>query len=300
MGRQSPGRPSTSPRSSSSRSGAHEVGRDAADRAGPFLHALVRLERADARPPCGGIQLHLVAHAQAVPGQRARHHGAGALDGEDPVDEEPRARDLGRRSGPEHRVERRFQRVDPLAGAGGDRDDGRVRKGRPAQSRADVLLGGAQGLGVHQVAFRERDDAAGDPEDVEDLQVLLGLPSPPLVGRDDEEDQADRPHAGQHVADEALVARHVHEAHLAPGRERAPRVAQVDREATALLLDEAVGVDARQRCNERGLAVIDVAGGGHHVDPAGVARHTDPAGVARHATSPDTPQSSIRSSPSSA
>ncbi len=39
------------------------------------------------------------------------------------------------------------------------------------------------------------------------------------------------------------------------------REAEVERDAAPLLLLEAVAVDAGERANERGLAVIDMAGG---------------------------------------
>ena len=90
--------------------------------------------------------------------------------------------------------------------------------------------------------------------------MLLGLRLPPLVGRDHEQHEPDRTDAGEHVADESLVPRDVDEADLAPGREHAPRVAEVDREPAALLLGPAVGVDAGQPDDQRRLAVVDVAG----------------------------------------
>ena len=131
----------------------------------------------------------------------------------------------------------------------------------PGDAFADLLRREVERLVVDEVALRERDHAAADAEDVEDLQVLLGLRLPPLVGGDDEQHEPDRADAGEHVADEPLVARHVDEADLAAGRERAPRVAEVDREAAALLLGPAVGVDAGEPDDQRRLAVVDVAGG---------------------------------------
>ena len=88
----------------------------------------------------------------------------------------------------------------------------------PAEAFADLARRERERLVVDEVALRERDDPAVDAEDVEDLQVLLGLRLPPLVGRDDEQHQADRPDAGEHVADEPLVARDVDEADLAAAR----------------------------------------------------------------------------------
>ena len=69
------------------------------------------------------------------------------------------------------------------------------------------------------------------------------------------------PTPGQHVLDEALVAGHVDEAQPQRGRQLEVREAEVDGDAAALLFFQAVGIDAGQRFDQRGLAVIDVAGG---------------------------------------
>ena len=67
------------------------------------------------------------------------------------------------------------------------------------------------------------------------------------------------PTPGQHVLDETLVARHVHEAEPQRRRQFQVREAEVDGDAAALLFFQAVGVDAGQRLDQRRLAVIDVA-----------------------------------------
>ena len=48
------------------------------------------------------------------------------------------------------------------------------------------------------------------------LQVLLALGHPPFAGGDDEQRDVDRPHSGEHVLDEPLVAGHVDETDLVP------------------------------------------------------------------------------------
>jgi hypothetical protein len=100
-------------------------------------------------------------------------------------------------------------------------------------------------------------------EHIDDGEVLLGLRLPSLVGRHHEQDQPHGADAGEHVADEPLVAGDVDEADLAAGGEHAPREAQVDGEPAALLLVPPVGVHAGESQDQRGLAVVDVAGGGH-------------------------------------
>ena len=82
---------------------------------------------------------------------------------------------------------------------------------------------------------------------------------PTLGGRDDEEARVDRADAREHVLDEAHVTGHVDEGDAAlPDGSVGPREAEVDREAAALLLGEAVGVGAGEREDERRLAVVDV------------------------------------------
>ena len=211
-------------------------------------------------PGAGGQQLDLVADPEAVAGERARHHGSGALDREHAVDVQACASVVGRPGAVEHRVERRRQRFDAFAGLRGHREDRRAGEAGVGDVFADLLRRQVERLVVDEVALRERDHASAHAEDVEDLQVLLGLRLPPLVGRDHEQHEPDRTDAGEHVADESLVPRDVDEADLATGREHAPRVAEIDREAAALLLRPAVGVDARQPDDQRRLAVVDVAG----------------------------------------
>ena len=148
----------------------------------------------------------------------------------------------------------------PVAVPGAHRHDRCVGEHGARDPLAHLVGRERDAVRVDQVGLRERDHAAGDPEHVEDLQVLLRLRLPALVGRDDEQHEPDGPDAGEHVADEPLVPGHVDEPDLAAARQRGPRVAEVDRESAALLLVEPIGVDPGERDDQRGLAVVDVAG----------------------------------------
>src|SRR2546423_6198217 len=86
----------------------------------------------------------------------------------------------------------------------------------------------------------------------------------PLVGGHDEDGAVEGADPRQHVAEETFVARDVDDADLPAGRELEPGEAQVDGETPALLLLEAVRVDAGQGLDECALAVVDVTGGGGH------------------------------------
>ncbi len=95
-------------------------------------------------------------------------------------------------------------------------------------------------------------------------EVLLGLRHPALGGGDDEHHRGHRAHAGEHVRDEPLVARHVDEGELPPV-DVGPREAEVDGQPAALLLGQPVGPHAGEPLHERRLAVVDVAGGGYDI-----------------------------------
>ena len=72
-----------------------------------------------------------------------------------------------------------------------------------------------------QVALGQDDQAAGEPEQAEDLQVLAGLRHHRVVGRDDQHRQVQPRRPGQHVADEPLVPRHVDQGQVVGPQRRA-------------------------------------------------------------------------------
>ena len=132
--------------------------------------------------------------------------------------------------------------------------------------------------------------------------MLARLRHHALVGRDDQQGDVDAADAGQHVVDEALMARHVDDGHLDAVRQPQPGEAQVDRHAPLFFFLEAVGVDAGQGPNKRRLAMVDVPGGaddshieGLEVRGSGLARveqrqpgqHLVPAGWRAGRAAPD-------------
>jgi hypothetical protein len=79
-----------------------------------------------------------------------------------------------------------------------------------------------------------------------------------VVGRHHQQHVVDAGGAGQHVAHQALVSRHVHKTqHAAIGRGLVGK-AQVDGDAPGLLFFQAVGVNAGQGFDQRCLSVVDV------------------------------------------
>ena len=113
---------------------------------------------------------------------------------------------------------------------------------------------------IDQIAFGQRDDPAGNPEQAANFEVLARLGFDGFVGGDDEKHQIDAGDAREHVFDEPLVAGNVDEADIAP-RCGKMREAEIDRDASAFFLLQAIRIDARKRAHQRSLAVIDVTGG---------------------------------------
>ena len=124
---------------------------------------------------------------------------------------------------------------------------------------------------IDGVALRQRDHAAPDAEQVQDFEVFARLRHDAVVGRDGEQREVEAGRPGDHVADEPLVPRHVHDAERLVA-ERQPGEADVDGDAAGALLREAVAIDAGERLDERSLAVVDVPGGAENP----VARHRRP------------------------
>src|SRR5262249_28299583 len=92
-------------------------------------------------------------------------------------------------------------------------------------------------------------------------QVLSVPRQDPLVGGDPHHGEIAPAGPGQHVLDEALVAGDVDDFDGEAVGLFEEGKAEVDGDATRLLFRQAVRVDAGQRLDERGLAVVDVAGG---------------------------------------
>ena len=114
-------------------------------------------------------------------------------------------------------------------------------------------------VGVGEVDPGECDDAVCDAEQVEDGQVFLGLRHPALIGRNDEQGDVESSNAGKHVFDEPLVPGDVDEADRLV-TDQGPGEAEVDGEASLLLLGPAIRIPAGESLHEGGLAVVDMTG----------------------------------------
>ena len=228
---------------------------------GPVVH--LRLTHPDRLPRRQKLEGVSGTHAPAP--ERPGHDRSDAFDREHPIDGKPRgARFLTPRGLSRGLVERHKERVQSFSRdgrEGNDRDA--AEEGRLEQF---LHLGphDAERFGIHQVRLGERHDAAPDPEQVHDGEMLARLRHHPLVGRDHEEHEIDPGRSREHVLHEALVPGHVHDGDPSPGGKRPVRESQIDGDAALLLFLETVGVDAGEAADERRLAVIDVPRGSDH------------------------------------
>ncbi len=203
-----------------------------------------------------------VVRRERAADERAGHHGAAALRGEDPVDPQARSGTIrGRTAAFDQRVDLGTHLIDPDALRRRDRHDRGTLEERALDVIGDVHLRQLEQVVVDEVDLRQRDESESDAEQLEDPKVFLRLRLPALGRGDDEDACVHAADAGEHVAQELHVSRNVDEAQLRTRREHGVGEPEIDREAPPLLLLEPVGVGAGECEDERRLAVIDVAGG---------------------------------------
>ncbi len=208
-----------------------------------------------------GIDLDLVSGADLAPENRPGDDRAEPVQDEHPVDGHPEYSPvlaLGHEAA--LLPDRRFQAVEAGAGERRDRDDRSAGHERAHEERFDLALERRQPAGVDEVALGQRDDAARNVEELEDIEVLARLDADTLVGGDDEQGEVDVARARDHRLDEFLVAGNVDEDDLlvVAGRVHEDEP-ELDGQAALLFLGQGVGVDAGERLDEGRFTVVDVA-----------------------------------------
>ena len=156
-------------------------------------------------------------------------------------------------------VDGRAQLVEARARAARAGDDGAARIGRAFHVRGNLAGHELDPLVVYQVGLCHGNDQALHAEHAKDSQVLHRLGHDAVVGGHHEQGHVDAGGTGHHLAHEALVAGHVHHAHRAAAGQLELGKAELDGDAAALFLLQAVRVGAGEGAHEGGLAVVDVA-----------------------------------------
>ena len=196
--------------------------------------------------------LELVAHPDGARGKRAGDDGARAAHGEGPVHPQPHVGVAIRRRQP---VDHRNQLCSNLIQVS-TKYDGCI--GNPLSRLPDGALG------IGEVGLADHHQHMPDAQCVQGGQMFLGLRHPPFGGGNDEHHRGHRPHPGEHVRDEPLMARHVDESELPPV-DLGPRETEVDGQAAALFFGQPVGPHAGEPLHERRLAVVDVPCRGYDI-----------------------------------
>ena len=241
-----PGVPTTVPRWMQLAVEAGQVEGDPLAGAGLLHFGAVDLHLAHPHLPARGQHLDGVADPDAAGEEGAGHHGAEAGDGEVAVDGQAQGAVgvFGRQA--RHRLVRwsSTSSGSPSPVTAETRQKGESRRKVPAtSSRTSSSTMSIQSSSARSHLVRTTIPPP-DVEQLEDLQVLVGLGHHPFHDIDHQQHQVDAADAGEHVADEALVAGDVHHAGDRAVGQSEGREAQVDGDAPGLLLLEAVGVGA--------------------------------------------------------
>ena len=228
-----------------------------------------------------------IADRHRAGGDRAGHDEPDPGQGEGPVDRHPEQTRCGRRRAaargdPGALLQMLGKSGDPLAGPARHREDRALGKARRGEQRAD-LRGHRRGpAALDPVDLGDDPGDLGDPDQLQDVEMLEGLRARPVIGGDDQQHPVDRQHAGQHVGQKALMPGHIDKAELGAVGQCRIGEAEIDRQPAPLLLGQAVGIDPGQRADQRGLAVIDMAGRrqdhGWPTGPIGLHRHSRESG----------------------
>ncbi len=248
---------------------ARQIERAALARHAPFRGPVLRMDRAYARVEAGRADNNPIAARHGPRQNRAGYDGARAGKGEGAVDREPKAA-LGRaRRACARGFHQIFaQRIDAFAGEGRDRNDVGVGESGGGKQLPDIVRDFLAPGRLGEIRLGQGDGAARNAEQIDDREVLDRLRHHAVVGGDGEQDEIDAGRAGEHVMNEALVPRHVDEADDRAICRRQIGKAEIDRDAARFFFLQAVGVDPGQRAHERGLAVVDMAGGADDHDAA--------------------------------
>ncbi|WEF52431.1 hypothetical protein AFIC_000917 [[Pseudomonas] carboxydohydrogena] len=231
--------------------------------------AILHMDGPHTRHPPRRTDNDLISYRNAAGEHGSRHHGARTGQCERTIDREAET-SLRRAAGPcrRRREKMRAQFRDACPGRAGHREHRRIVQRRWRQQIRDLDLNLGEALGVHHIRLCNRDRAGVDAEQIDDRQMFDGLRHDAVIGGNHQQREIDSGRTGEHVVNEAFVPRHVDKTKNAAPRHRQIGKTEIDRYAARLLFFQAIGIDARQRPHQRGLAMIDMPCGAdnHHAD----------------------------------
>ena len=140
-------------------------------------------------------------------------------------------------------------------------EDGSVLEGGSVGKNRNLFADLVDARSINQIRLGDYKDAACSAEQMDDVEMFLTLRHHTVVSGYSEQNEIDPVGASQHIADEAFMAGDIDDTSAATVRKIDPGKAQFNRDAAILLLLEAVGILSGERLDERGLAMVDMAGG---------------------------------------
>ena len=93
------------------------------------------------------------------------------------------------------------------------------------------------------------------------IEVFASLGLDRFVGRYHQHHRVNAARPREHVLDKTLVARHIDKTDTLAAGQSDMREAEIDRNTACLFLGQTVGIDSRERADQRGLPVVDMASG---------------------------------------
>ncbi len=217
------------------------------------------VQPSDTHDSPGGMPLQVVADRDPSRGNRPSHDRPVTGHGKRTIDRHPKhAGIMSRFDRAAKRMQLAFEVIESLTiDDRGSHDRGTFEE-RPSDQGADILLDELDPGRVSQITLGQNDQAPGESQQAEDLDVFTGLGHDRIVGRDDQHRQIKARRAGQHVADKPFVTRHIDDRQsiFAQGQRRE---SQVNRDAALFLGRQAIGVHTGQGADQGRLAMIDVS-----------------------------------------
>ena len=211
--------------------------------------------------------LDAIAEAHPAVDRNAGHHRAearpreGALDGHAKHARPPLALQFA-----DARHKGVVELREAVEGLRRDRADRRPVEKGAAQEGGDLAAPRLHPVGRDQVDLGQRHEAVPDAEQLHDLHMLDRLRHDAVVGGDDQDRQVDARYAGDHVADELLVAGHIDDPRAEVPAEEARGEAEFDGEAALHLLLQAAGHAPGEHLDQARLAVVHVPRRAEHHD----------------------------------
>ncbi len=150
--------------------------------------------------------------------------------------------------------------LDPRTGGGAGAHQRSGLEKRSLDQLAYFFFNQIDPTRFREVALREDQDAGGQIEHPENVEVFSSLAVDRVIRGDDEEGQIHPGGSSQHVADESFVTWDIDDTKSVRAHDEFGE-AQFDGDAPFFFFGKSVGIDASEGSNERRLAVIDVSGG---------------------------------------